>query len=345
MLLQTLRVSTLFVLLIFSVAMLWPFRREEPGRTWLGVLLLVNAILISGGLAIANNIFSAASAPVAFSIFYAAFTLPPLCLYLAVRGLVEPVAVSQSDLITFVPSGLFALALVLVCLVWPVNANPYTSQIVWILLLLVLHLIAISSFLITVQLTQKAAVWIKAIFYIFLVHWMFSAASGITSMTNVPGSLIFEGASITGLLIFALFVAGFSVRHLARQIPGVPEPDTIAPDTLKLSYKLKHLFELDRVYLDANLTLETLATKAGATEREVSRALNTTLGGGFHEVVRKYRVQEAQRLLHTAPDAPIIQILYDAGFNSKSAFHRAFSEQAGMTPSEYRKRHVASKTT
>jgi AraC-like DNA-binding protein len=51
-------------------------------------------------------------------------------------------------------------------------------------------------------------------------------------------------------------------------------------------------------------------------------------------------VAEAQRLLRDDPELTILGILYQAGFNSKSAFHRAFTDVAGITPSEYRERHT-----
>ncbi|PXW68077.1 helix-turn-helix protein [Blastomonas natatoria] len=39
-------------------------------------------------------------------------------------------------------------------------------------------------------------------------------------------------------------------------------------------------------------------------------------------------------------DVPIITIALDAGFGSLGPFNRAFREAEGMTPSEYRARHL-----
>ena len=33
----------------------------------------------------------------------------------------------------------------------------------------------------------------------------------------------------------------------------------------------------------------------------------------------------------------ILEILYDVGFNSKSAFNNAFKKNTGMTPSEFKR--------
>jgi AraC-like DNA-binding protein len=35
--------------------------------------------------------------------------------------------------------------------------------------------------------------------------------------------------------------------------------------------------------------------------------------------------------------SPILQVAFDAGFNSKAAFNRAFKKQTGMTPSQFKR--------
>jgi AraC-like DNA-binding protein len=59
----------------------------------------------------------------------------------------------------------------------------------------------------------------------------------------------------------------------------------------------------------------------------------------FPEFVNEYRVREAERLiLCSKGENTIQQIMYEVGFNSKSAFNAAFKKHTGYTPTEIRKR-------
>ena len=73
--------------------------------------------------------------------------------------------------------------------------------------------------------------------------------------------------------------------------------------------------------------------------RDLSQALNGVLGVSFSDFVNGYRVDEAKRLLRdpARQDDTILAVLYDAGFNSKSAFNRVFKLRTGETPSSYRR--------
>jgi AraC-like DNA-binding protein len=60
---------------------------------------------------------------------------------------------------------------------------------------------------------------------------------------------------------------------------------------------------------------------------------------GFQEFLNSYRIKAAESMLldPAAGDRSILEIAYEAGFNSKSAFNAAFRRHRGMTPSDFRK--------
>jgi AraC-like DNA-binding protein len=68
--------------------------------------------------------------------------------------------------------------------------------------------------------------------------------------------------------------------------------------------------------------------------------INEHLKVNFYDFVNGYRVEEAKRLLEDGSHGKknFLEILYEAGFNTKSAFNRAFKKHAGMTPSQYKSR-------
>jgi ligand-binding sensor domain-containing protein/AraC-like DNA-binding protein len=104
--------------------------------------------------------------------------------------------------------------------------------------------------------------------------------------------------------------------------------------------KLLYLLEVENVYKDANLSIKSLASKLIVAPRTLSHLINDQLETNFHNFITGYRIKEARRLL-SAPGArekSILEIAHEVGYNSKSAFNRAFKEITQMTPSEFRKK-------
>ncbi len=100
--------------------------------------------------------------------------------------------------------------------------------------------------------------------------------------------------------------------------------------------KLLFLMEEEKVYRDPNLTLKSLSARLLISPRFLSEIINEKLHRNFIELVNHYRIREARQIL-AAPDKQqsILEVSYQIGFNSKSAFNRAFKFFSGMTPSEF----------
>ena len=97
-------------------------------------------------------------------------------------------------------------------------------------------------------------------------------------------------------------------------------------------------------YLDPSLTLFSLAKQLNLPSKELSVLINHTMGLHFFDFVNEYRINYAKELLlnQKRQDLTVLEILYDAGFNSKSSFNTEFKKRTGVTPTEYRKKHSLS---
>jgi AraC-like DNA-binding protein len=86
------------------------------------------------------------------------------------------------------------------------------------------------------------------------------------------------------------------------------------------------VMENDRLYLDEELSLRSLAEKIGFAPSHVSQVINERLKKNFYDFVNAYRVEEAQRVLRDPRrrDEKILGIALDTGFASKVAFNRVF---------------------
>lgn len=107
-----------------------------------------------------------------------------------------------------------------------------------------------------------------------------------------------------------------------------------------LKLKLEEHMEVEKPYLNPNLSLDDLAASLYTSRHELSRVINHGFGKNFFDFINTYRVkafiqifmQEEQPSKRT-----FLEVAYEVGFNSKSAFNRAFRKETAYSPSEYLK--------
>lgn len=83
-------------------------------------------------------------------------------------------------------------------------------------------------------------------------------------------------------------------------------------------------------------TLEDIAKNAGFSTDYFNRIFRNHTGFNVMEYVKFRKLNRAARLLRTSPDRDILSIALDCGYESHEGFTRAFKEQYGKTPTEYR---------
>ncbi|WP_266367361.1 helix-turn-helix domain-containing protein [Tellurirhabdus rosea] len=125
--------------------------------------------------------------------------------------------------------------------------------------------------------------------------------------------------------------------------PGALRPKygkSALPDELEeaLLTRLNQLFEEERPYLEADLSLPKLAQRLNTTPHHLSQLLNDRLNQSFFDLLATYRVRVAQELLQNPATAglKIDEIAGRVGYNSTSAFHTAFKRLTGQTPAQFR---------
>ena len=106
----------------------------------------------------------------------------------------------------------------------------------------------------------------------------------------------------------------------------------------ELVQRLKEHMQLDKLYLDSDLTLPVLSQALNTSPHALSQVINEQLQKNFFDFVNEYRIDEAKHRLEKAEKGRmnVYAIALDSGFRSKSAFYSAFKRFTGMTPSEYR---------
>ncbi|GGZ85173.1 transcriptional regulator [Streptomyces echinoruber] len=96
---------------------------------------------------------------------------------------------------------------------------------------------------------------------------------------------------------------------------------------------------MDREWSDPELDLAVVAAHAGYSRYHFLRAFKEAYGETPGQYLTHRRIERAQDLLRTA-DLTVTEICHLVGFSSLGTFCTRFKEWTGLTPTEYRKKHV-----
>lgn len=135
-----------------------------------------------------------------------------------------------------------------------------------------------------------------------------------------------------------------ALQSAASEMPKYERSALGPQQARRLAAKIDSAMRQDLLYRDPNLSLWDLSRHIGVSSNYLSQTLNETLGHSFFDYVNRWRVTEAaHRLDHS--EETVLAIAYDVGFNSKSAFYKAFRRHVGLTPTAWRQRPAQSALT
>lgn len=182
-----------------------------------------------------------------------------------------------------------------------------------------------------------AVVWTVSLFYCLAAHVLKNRAGAewVVTAGAVTGFVFINYLLVNALRQPVLF-SGLSAEEsrLVASVGDVPDAPDVDSDFMA---RLEQHMRDAKPYLHSNLTVEQLARQLKVHPRELSRAINQGFGQNFFEFVSGYRIAEARHLLaDPAVTDNILQVMYAAGFNSKSVFNTAFKKATGLTPTQYR---------
>lgn len=103
-----------------------------------------------------------------------------------------------------------------------------------------------------------------------------------------------------------------------------------------LFLKTKDTIGCEQSYINPDLSLDELAKQIQVSRHDLSQAINQIGNINFFDLINGFRIEHAQSLLKQDSNKSILEICYESGFNSRSAFNKAFKHHTGMTPSSYR---------
>lgn len=154
---------------------------------------------------------------------------------------------------------------------------------------------------------------------------------------------------LAGAIMLALFCLAGTVFFLQANAAlfGAAEPRApadFAPqldsgDRLTLE-KLNALMGQSQAWRREGLTIGTVAQEIGVPEHRLRRLINDNLGHrNFVAFVNARRIEAAKRILSDPSQTrtTIAAVAFDLGFGSLGPFNRAFKDETGQTPTQWRR--------
>jgi AraC-like DNA-binding protein len=139
-------------------------------------------------------------------------------------------------------------------------------------------------------------------------------------------------------------VASTAVSGPARQQPESRPAEQPDPADERLAAALQRMMSEERAYRGEDLSVATLAARLAVPEYRLRRVIHRLLGHrNFNAFVNRYRIDEARAALADPArrEVPVLTIALDSGFQSIGPFNRAFKATTGLTPTDFRRRHIA----
>ena len=189
--------------------------------------------------------------------------------------------------------------------------------------------------------------WVSALTGLMAAIWLLAViqmtVESVMNLPLVPSSWL-HALGLLALWAFAVCSLrqrpGFEGRYLPEAEPQVParkyQKSALGPEQAqRVAEKIETAMREGQLYLDPNLSLQKLAAHISVAPNTISQTLNETLGENFFAYVNRWRIEAALPLIGTS-GRTVLDIALEVGFNSKSAFYKAFKMTTGVTPAQYK---------
>ncbi|MBM9498850.1 helix-turn-helix transcriptional regulator [Leptospira sp. 201903071] len=188
---------------------------------------------------------------------------------------------------------------------------------------------------------------IQAIFILAMIACSVGVLLGVRTLSGID-KISFERLywalllSLSAIVYYTFFISQkfpITFNIVSKTIRRIQYERTTLKnvDVVSIEQGIVRLMKDEKIFLEEDLTLKNLADRLSMTPHQLSEFLNVRLNLNFNSLMNVYRIEEAKLLLRQRPDLNVLNVAYESGFNSLSAFHTAFKRNVGMSPKSFRK--------
>lgn len=173
--------------------------------------------------------------------------------------------------------------------------------------------------------------WLSILTTAVLIIWTFFTFASFYYF--VGGSIIF---SILFYICFLFFLFNKKIASKIFKKTKLKKTVTYSEKSIFLIEKLNSIIINEKLFTNPDLKLSEVAKELGVSNHELSKLINDTLDKNFTELINEYRIEEAKQLIKNNSIYTIEAIGNQSGFNSKSAFYKAFKKVTNTTPAKFK---------
>lgn len=158
---------------------------------------------------------------------------------------------------------------------------------------------------------------------------------------------------VFGSLLYLLGFFGskqrFSAQDFAQELVKADQEESSTADEIHddmhfdvIKDRLLDLLEKKEYYRHKDLRLSDVSVLLGTNRSYISRVVNQRLNTSFCDLVNKYRIEHAKKLMRQSGEfaLPLEEIAEASGFSGESSFYRVFKKEIGMSPGSWREANI-----
>ena len=186
--------------------------------------------------------------------------------------------------------------------------------------------------------------WLQYLLIGFIVLWTFNVNSfAIIMIVKKPDWCAYTEGVFTlisflfiNLLMFILLLKP-EIYYIIEKYKGFKLDSGTKQEYIQ---QLSFYIENKKPYLLPEISLQTVSEDTGISTRILSQIINQTYSNNFNGFINSLRIQECIRQLSDPQNnKTVLEILFEAGFNSKSVFYKEFKKVTDLSPQEFRIYH------
>jgi len=360
-------ISVAFFGFFLSTSLIMTKRGNKTSNKLLAFLIIILSIHVTKHILFTGNLDLIS--PVFYLVTHVVtFFFGPI-IYIYTNSLFYPWVGVRKLLLHFIPGfSLLVFILVMLLKAQPSASTSVDIEFITILILLVTLLQIIHLLIYTLKVTNLINTITKALkqtisnYDQLKLRWLKELTFGLIIILIASFSyylyMIFQGyytfneeLDFAFITLLSLYILMIGVKSF--QVPEIYIGQIVRNKqnvTLKLPEHIASNFQekIDRYlaehkpFLDCNLRLDNLADSLSIKSYLLSQTINQQYNKNFFDFINFYRIEEAKRLMVNSVDDSIIGIAMQSGFNSKTAFYRAFKKSTGLSPLQYIKSRKSS---
>ena len=174
--------------------------------------------------------------------------------------------------------------------------------------------------------------WLRPVFIFAIVSqlsWL---------LTSLCAMVVADILYYVSTLVLWLMVLKYSWNFRPIAIPS-SEPSRTSQPQGSLPFAagtLESMVEQQSLYLNADLTLQDLATMMHTNRTYLSQYLRDNVGQTFYDYINRLRIKKKSiPMMREHPEYTLEYVARQSGFGSISTFRRAFQKFTGMSPSQF----------